>query len=79
MLSVTCAEYNRCRAYREMLTYKPLTNNAVQEIELRKYLKSQIKNNTRKLHNNNEAIYRGYRYRVNVRGYRLVEVICTCR
>ena len=31
---VTCAEYNlTC----EMLTYKPLTNNAVQEIELRKY------------------------------------------
>ena len=27
---VTCAEYNRCKPYREMLTYKPLTNNAVQ-------------------------------------------------
>ena len=31
---------------------------------------------------NVEAIYRGYRYRVNVRGHWLVEVIeiiCTCR
>ena len=66
-----------------MLTYKPLNNTTVQEIELRKYLlnklkkKNQIKSksNTRKLHKNNEAIYRGYRYRVNV-GYKLVEVIC---
>ena len=33
---VTCAKY-KCRAYCEMLTYKPLTNSAVQE-ELRKYL-----------------------------------------
>jgi hypothetical protein len=32
---VTCAEYNRCRRYSEMLTYKSLTNNAV----LRKSLK----------------------------------------
>ena len=31
ILFVTCAEYNRCRPYRETLTYKPLTNNAVQE------------------------------------------------
>uniref|UniRef100_A0A4W5M397 Uncharacterized protein n=1 Tax=Hucho hucho TaxID=62062 RepID=A0A4W5M397_9TELE len=30
---VTCAEYNTCRPYSEMLTNKPLTNNAV----LRKY------------------------------------------
>ena len=34
MLCVTCT-YNKCRPYREMLTYKPLTNNAVQEKELR--------------------------------------------
>jgi hypothetical protein len=27
---VTCTEYNKCRLYREMLTYEPLTNNAVQ-------------------------------------------------
>ena len=34
ILFVTCAEYNRCsRPYREILTYKPLTNNAVQEVE----------------------------------------------
>jgi hypothetical protein len=26
-ISITCVEYNRCRPYREMLTYKPLTNN----------------------------------------------------
>ena len=26
---VTCAEYNKCRPYSEMLTYNPLTNNAV--------------------------------------------------
>ena len=26
---VTSAEYNRCRLYSEMFTYKPLTNNAV--------------------------------------------------
>jgi hypothetical protein len=30
-LFVTCAEYNKCRLYSEMLTYKPLTNSAVQE------------------------------------------------
>jgi hypothetical protein len=30
-LFVTCAEYNKCRPYHEMLTYKPLTNSAVQE------------------------------------------------
>ena len=30
---VTCAEYNKCRLYCEMLTYKPLTNSAVQEEE----------------------------------------------
>ena len=29
---VTCAEYNRCRTYREMLTYKPLTNNGAKTI-----------------------------------------------
>uniref|UniRef100_A0A8K9V829 Diazepam binding inhibitor (GABA receptor modulator, acyl-CoA binding protein) n=1 Tax=Oncorhynchus mykiss TaxID=8022 RepID=A0A8K9V829_ONCMY len=29
----TCAEYNKCRLYRETLTYKPLTNSAVQEEE----------------------------------------------
>ena len=40
---VTCAEYNRCRLDREMLTYKPLTNNAVQDIELRKYLLKKLK------------------------------------
>uniref|UniRef100_A0A4W5MTU9 HERV-H LTR-associating 2b, tandem duplicate 1 n=1 Tax=Hucho hucho TaxID=62062 RepID=A0A4W5MTU9_9TELE len=28
---VTCAEYNRCRPYSEMLTHKPLTNNAVKK------------------------------------------------
>ncbi|CDQ78334.1 unnamed protein product [Oncorhynchus mykiss] len=42
MLFVTCVEYNRCRPYREMLTYKPLTNNAVQEMELRKYLRTSL-------------------------------------
>ena len=26
-------EHNKCRLYREMLTYKPLTNSAVQEEE----------------------------------------------
>ena len=30
------------RPYREMLTYKPLTNNAVQEIELRKDLLNKL-------------------------------------
>ena len=29
MLLVACAEYNTIRPYSEMLTYKPLTNNAV--------------------------------------------------
>uniref|UniRef100_A0A8C8IWV5 Uncharacterized protein n=1 Tax=Oncorhynchus tshawytscha TaxID=74940 RepID=A0A8C8IWV5_ONCTS len=33
---VTCAKYNRCRPYHEMLSYKPLTNNAFLEIGLRK-------------------------------------------
>ena len=28
---VTCAKHNRCWSYREMLTYMPFTNNAVQE------------------------------------------------
>ena len=32
-LFATSAEYNKCRLYREMLTYKPLTNSAVQEEE----------------------------------------------
>ena len=32
-LFVTCAEYNMSRYYCEMLTYKPLTNSAVQERE----------------------------------------------
>jgi hypothetical protein len=27
----TCAEYNKCRLYSEMLTDKPLTNSAAQE------------------------------------------------
>ena len=27
MLFVTCAEYNRCRPNREMLTYKPLNQH----------------------------------------------------
>ena len=30
-LFVTCAEYNKGRPSHEMLTYKPLTNSAVQE------------------------------------------------
>ncbi|XP_036823969.1 ceramide synthase 2 isoform X1 [Oncorhynchus mykiss] len=39
MLFVTCAEYNRCsRPYSEMLTFKPLTNNAA----LRKSPKSMV-------------------------------------
>ena len=38
---ITCAEY-KCRPYREMLTYKPLTNTAVQE-ELIKYLPNKQK------------------------------------
>ena len=42
-------------------------------VDGRKSIKSN--SNTRNSHNNNEAIYRGYRYRVNVWGYRLVEVI----
>ena len=29
---------HRIQPYREMLTYKPLTNNAVQEIEVGQYL-----------------------------------------
>jgi hypothetical protein len=40
MSFVTCTEYNRLARqapYNEMLTYKPLTNNAIQEIELRKH------------------------------------------
>jgi hypothetical protein len=41
-LFVTCAEYNKCRLYCGMHTYKPLTNSAVQE-ELRKHLQSYIK------------------------------------
>jgi hypothetical protein len=45
MLFVTCTEYNRCRPYREMLTYKPLTNNAAQEIELIQYLLNKLKLN----------------------------------
>jgi hypothetical protein len=40
-LFVTCAKY-KYRLYREMLTYKPLTNRAVQE-ELRKYLPNRLK------------------------------------
>uniref|UniRef100_A0A4W5KLT8 Uncharacterized protein n=1 Tax=Hucho hucho TaxID=62062 RepID=A0A4W5KLT8_9TELE len=32
-LFATCAEYNKCRLYREMLTDKPLTNSSVQEDE----------------------------------------------
>ena len=32
-LFATCAEYNKCRLYHEMLTFKPLTNSAVQEEE----------------------------------------------
>ena len=31
ILLVTCAEYNRCRPYSEMLTYEPLTDSAVLE------------------------------------------------
>jgi hypothetical protein len=41
-----------------------------------KIIKEQQENNS------SEAIYRGYQYRVNVRGHRLVEVnevICTSR
>jgi hypothetical protein len=38
ILFVTCAEYNRCRPYREMVTYNPLTNNAV----LRKIIVKKI-------------------------------------
>jgi hypothetical protein len=38
---VTYSEYNR--HYREMLICKPLTNNAVQETELRKYLLNKLK------------------------------------
>ena len=41
------AEYNKCRPYREMLTYKPLTNSAVQE-ELRTYLPNKLKKNNTK-------------------------------
>jgi hypothetical protein len=36
-------KYNKCRPYCEMLTYKPLTNSAVQE-ELRKYLRNKLEN-----------------------------------
>ena len=39
---VTSAEYNKYRPYREMLTYKHLTNSAVQE-KLRKYLPNKLK------------------------------------
>jgi hypothetical protein len=58
-------------SYSEMLTYETLTNNAIQEIELIKYLLNKLKyciyifgnqskSNTLNLQNNNEAIYRGY-------------------
>ena len=33
--SVTCAEYNRCRPYSEMLKYEPLTSNSVKQIQIR--------------------------------------------
>ena len=32
-LFTTSSEYNKCRLYCEMLTYKPLTNSEVQEEE----------------------------------------------
>ena len=41
-LFATCTEYNKYRPYREILTYKPLTNSSVQE-ELRKYLQNRLK------------------------------------
>ena len=41
-LFVTCAEYNKCQPYRDMLIYKPLTISVVQE-ELRKYLPNKLK------------------------------------
>jgi hypothetical protein len=55
---VTRAEYNKCGLYREMLTYKPLTNSAVQEEEnmnqVGKNKKVIIKSNNK--NNKNEAI-----------------------
>jgi hypothetical protein len=45
MLLVTCTEYSRCRPYSETLTYKPLTNNAVKKIPIKKELK--VENNSR--------------------------------
>ena len=74
MLFVTCAEYNSCRPYRKMLTDKPLTNKAVQEIEFGKYLQNKIKwknkSNQKVTQENyiNEAIYTGYQYRDNLWG-----------
>jgi hypothetical protein len=32
ILLITCAEYQRCRPYSEMLTYEPVTNNAVVKV-----------------------------------------------
>jgi hypothetical protein len=36
-------EYNRCRTYHVKLTFKPLSNNEVKEIELTKYLLNKLK------------------------------------
>ena len=75
----TCAEYN----YREMLTYKPLTNNAVQEIELIKHLlnKLKFKNLNQKVTQENDTtinrLFTGVTGTKSMcGGYRLVEVIC---
>ena len=58
-----------------MLTYEPFPNYAKL-----KYENLQIKiENSNTIDNNNKAIYKEYRYRVNVQRYEVVEVICICR
>jgi hypothetical protein len=70
------AEYNKCRLHCEMLTYKPLTNSAVQE-ELDIFFFTTWT----KILKSSTIIrpYTGATGTESVQGYRLDEVICTCR
>jgi hypothetical protein len=72
ILVVTCAEYNKYRFDNEMLTYKHLTNNAVQETV------QKIFNKEAKVKKIKRLYTQGYLYRVNVQGYRLVMVYRLC-
>lgn len=79
-LNCICAECNRCRLYRKVLTYKPFPNNA--DLKMKKNLLNKKKEIVTQTYNNNEAMYKEFRYRVNVQGYKVVkviELICTCR